>query len=284
VVRRPAPVLRARSRRRGPGPVTLAFAVPLAALAYFLAAPALPALAPGDETILVAGTVGVLLVAATTLTLVPAHETRIGPLLVILGSGLLVAALNIDSAQGVGAAANVVEALLASALGLILAQLFTVPMSAIAVPLFVAAVDIASVWNGPTARMLEDGTERVDPLSFDFPAWGDGGSAGHLGLSDAVFLSMFAAWSERYGFRRGMTLLGMVLGLLASPALSAAFDQAIPALPLIAAGYLLPNLDRIAALLRHEQPAAEYQPRSLPPAAIWSRNETPSSLARGMLR
>ena len=36
--------------------------------------------------------------------------------------------------------------------------------------------------------MLEDGTDRVDPLSFDFPAWGDGGSAGHLGLSDALFL------------------------------------------------------------------------------------------------
>jgi hypothetical protein len=227
-------------------------AVPLAALAYFLAAPALPALAPGDETILVAGTVGVLLVCATTLALVPAHETLIGPLLVVFGSGLLVAALNADGARGAGAAANVVEALLASALGLIIARLVRVPMSAIAVPLFAASVDIASVWNGPTARMLEDGTERVDPLRFDLPAWGDGGSAGDLGLSDAVFLSMFAAWSERYGFRRELTLLGMVLGLLATPALRVAFDQTIPALPLIAAGYLLPNLDRIAVLLRHE--------------------------------
>ena len=249
MVRRPAAVL-----TRRPGPITLAVAVPLAALAYFLGAPALPALAPGDVTVLVAGGTGVLFVAATTLALVPARETLIGPLLVVLGSGLVVAALNIDGADGVGAGANVAEALLASALGLILARLFTVAVSAVAVPLFVAAVDIVSVWSGPTARMLEDGTDRVDPLSFDLPAWGESGSAGHLGLSDAIFLSMFAAWSQRYGFRGGPTLLGMVLGLLASPVLSVALDAAIPALPLIAAGYLLPNLDRIGGLLGRDEP------------------------------
>lgn len=250
MVRRPAPLLKALSGRRGPGPVTLAFAVPLAAFAYFLAAPALPALAPGDETVLVAGTIGVLLVALTTLALLPARETLIGPLLIVLGGGLLVAALNAGGSEGVGAGANVPEALLASAVGLILARLLATPMSAVAVPLFAAAVDVVSVWNGPTAWMIEDGTQRVDPLSFDFPAWGGAGSAGHLGLSDAVFLSMFAAWSERYGFRRGLTLLGMVLGLLAAPGLSVALDQAIPALPLIAAGYLLANVDRIGRLLR----------------------------------
>ena len=249
MVRRPAPVLTPR-----PGPVALAFAVPLVAFAYFLAAPALPELPAGDTTFLVAGSAGALFVAITALTLLPAHDTRIGPLLIILGSGLLVAALD---AAGVGAGANVVEALFASALGLLIARLFASAMSAIAVPLFAAAVDVASVWSGPTAWLIEDGTQRVDPLSFDLPAWGDAGSAGHLGLSDAVFLSMFGAWSERYGFRRRLTLLGLVLGFLAAPALSVAFDQAIPVLPLIAAGYLLPNLDRIGRLLSHPKPAAE---------------------------
>jgi hypothetical protein len=262
VVRRPSSLL----TRRRPGPVTLALAFPLAAFAYFLAAPALPALAPGDETVLVAGGIGVLFVAATTLSLLPARETLIGPLLIVLGSGLLVAALNIDSDEGVGAGANVFEALLASAVGLLLARAFAVPMSAVAVPLFAAAVDVLSVWNGPTARMLEDGTDRVDPLSFDFPAWGGCASAGHLGLSDAVFLSMFAAWSERYGFRRRLTLAGMVLGLLASVLLSVAFDRAIPALPLIAAGYLLPNLDRIGRLLRHDATARAERAETSPTA------------------
>jgi hypothetical protein len=251
VVRRPSALL---SRFR-PGPVTLAFAVPLAAQIYFLCAPWLPALAAGDETVLVAGTVGILLIAITTLALLPARETLVGPLLIILGSGLLVAALNIDAAAGVGAGANVVEALLAGSFGLILARLFATPMSAVAVPLFAAAVDVVSVWNGPTARMLEESAERVDPLSFDLPAWGGDASAGHLGLSDAVFLAMFASWAERYGFRRRLTLLAMVLGLAGTPALSIALDEAIPALPLIAAGYLLPNLDRIWKLLGRQHPA-----------------------------
>jgi hypothetical protein len=238
---------------RRPGPATLAFAVPLVAFVYFLAAPALPALPAGDETALVGSGIGMLLVAATTLALLPAHETLFGPLLIILGAGLIVAALN---ASGVGAGANVFEALLAGAAGLLFARWLATPLIAAAVPLFVAAVDVWSVASGPSSRMLADGTDRVDPLSFDFPAWGGAGSAGHLGLSDALFLSLFAAWAWRYGFRRRATLLGMTLGLAASLALSVAFDRAMPALPFIAAGYLLPNLDRIGRLLGHEQRAA----------------------------
>jgi hypothetical protein len=41
-----------------------------------------------------------------------------------------------------------------------------------------------------------------------------------------------------------------VLGLVATLALSLATDRAIPALPLIAVGYWLPNLDRLLGLLR----------------------------------
>jgi len=248
VVRRPASVL-----RRRPGPVTFAFAVPLAAFAYFLAAPALPALPAGDVTILVGGGVGLLLVAATTLALLPAYASLVAPLLIVLGSGLLVAALNIDGERGAGAGANVVEAMLAGAAGLLLARWLAAPMSAVAVPLFAAAVDVWSVWSGPSSRLLAQDTPRVDPLSFDLPAWGDAGSAGHLGLSDAVFLAMFGAWAWRYGFRRRTTIAGMLLGLLAALVLSLALDRAIPALPLIAIGYLLPNLDRIGRLLGHEQ-------------------------------
>ena len=56
--------------------------------------------------------------------------------------------------------------------------------------------------------------------------------------------------------------------------LSIVLDRAIPALPLIAVGYLLPNLDRIGGLLRHHGAAPEgarYGSSrilpSLPPAA-----------------
>jgi hypothetical protein len=242
---------------RRPGPATLAFAVPLAAFVYFLAAPALPALPAGDERVLIGGTIGLLLVAATTLALLPAHESLFGPLLIILGAGLIVAALNADGTGGVGAGANVFEALLAGAAGLLLARWLATPIVAVAVPLFVGAVDVWSVASGPSARMLARGTGRVDPLSFDFPAWGDAGSAAHLGLSDALFVSLFAAWAWRYGFRRAATVIGLLLGLVASLVLNVAVDRAIPALPFVAAGYLLPNLDRIAGLLGREQATGE---------------------------
>ena len=66
-------------------------------------------------------------------------------------------------------------------------------------PVFVALVDVWSVANGPTAKLIADGTATADPLSFDLPAWGSVGSAGHLGLSDAVFLALFAAWACALG-------------------------------------------------------------------------------------
>ena len=240
MVRRPAAVL---TRRRGHG--TLALAGPLAALTYFLTAPALPALPAGDTTVLVAGSVGLLLVAASALTVLPAYETLIAPLLIALGAALLVAALNSDGARGVGAGANVLEALLAGSAGLLLARWLGGPLVAVGVPLFVAAIDVWSVATGPSSQLLAGGTQRVDALSFDLPAWGHAGSAGHLGLSDAVFLSMFAAWAWRDGLRRTATIAGMLLGLIAALGLSVARDEAIPALPLVAAGYLLPNADRL---------------------------------------
>ena len=226
----------------------LALAVPLVALAYFLAAPALPLLPAGDATILVAGCAGLLMIAATTLSLLPAYDARIGPLLIVLGAGLLMAALN---AAGVGAGANVAEALVASAVGLLLARSLRMSAIAITMPLFVALIDAWSVASGPSSRMFAGGTAIDDPLSFDLPAWGGALSTGHLGLSDAVFLAMFAGWARHFGFRRVATIAGLVLGLVAALVLGVVLDSAIPALPLLAAGYLLPNLDLVGRLLRH---------------------------------
>lgn len=227
----------------------MAFAAPLAAFAYFLAAPWLPALPAGDPTVLVAGSIGLLLVAATALAPLPARETLIGPLLVALGAGLLVITLNSDGQDGVGAGANVFEALLAGAGGLLFARWLAAPVIAVALPLLVAAIDILSVAVGPTSRLLEGGTARVDALSFDLPAWGHAGSAGHLGLADAFFVSLFAAWALHLGFRRTATIAALLLGLLAALVLGVTLDRAIPALPLLTAGYLLPNADRAWALL-----------------------------------
>jgi hypothetical protein len=147
--------------------------------------------------------------------------------------------------------------MLAAAVGLLFAHWLSTPAIAIMVPLFVAAIDIWSVASGPTSRLLASGPESSDALSFDIPAWGQEGGAGQLGVSDAVFISMFAAWAMRYGFRRGATIVGIILGLLASLVLSIVLDCAIPALPPIAVGYLLPNIDRVGALLRRPPDRAD---------------------------
>jgi hypothetical protein len=164
----------------------------------------------------------------------------------LAAAGAAVAALNL---AGVGALANVPEALFAAAVGLLLAAALATPAVAIAVPLFVAAIDIWSVASGPTSRLVQSGRDPVDLLSFDVPAWG-GGSAGGLGLTDAVFIAMFAGWAWRFGLRRRATLAGMAAGLLAALVLSLLTADAIPALPLIAAGYLLPNVDRLVRRAR----------------------------------
>jgi len=196
--------------------------------------------------VLVGGSVGILAVAAATLALLPARGTVAGPLLVALGAGLIVAGLN---AAGVGAGANAFEALLAAAVGLILARVLGAPAVAVIVPVFVAAIDLYSVLTGPARRLLDSGGSAVDALSFVLPAWG-GGLAGRLGVSDAIFLAMFAAWAWRFGLRRRATVAAMVGGLVAALWLSVALDTAIPALPLLVAGYLLPNGDRLLDLLR----------------------------------
>ncbi len=237
--------------RAEPGAL-VAIGVPVAALVYFLLAPSLPALPVGDETTLVAGGVGLLMVAASALALLGARETVIGPALILLGSALVVAALN---AAGVGAAANVFEAFLAGAAGLLLARVLGTPAVAVAVPVFVAAIDVVSALGEPeSARRLTTRGEPSDPLSFDLPAWGDLGGAGRLGVAEVLFLAMFAAWAWRFGLRRGPTVAGLGLALIAALVLEVALDRAVPVLALLAAGYLLPNLDRLGALSRGRTP------------------------------
>jgi hypothetical protein len=224
---------------------------PLLATAYFAVAPALPDLGDGDGALLVADGIGLLAIVATVATLMPAWRARNVQLAVLCAGAAVVAVLNL---AGVGALANVPEAMTAAAAGLLLAAALATPTVAVAVPLFVAVIDIWSVASGPTSRLVESGSDPVDVLSFDIPAWG-GGSAGGLGLTDAVFIAMFAGWAWRFGLRRRVTLAGMAIGLLAALVLSLATDEAIPALPLIAAGYLLPNADRLVKRLRPSPPA-----------------------------
>jgi hypothetical protein len=111
------------------------------------------------------------------------------------------------------------------------------------------------VANGPSSRLSHGNPRGAAELTFDLPSWGaTPGASSRLGLTDAIFLAMFSVWAVRFGLRPRATLAGMVLGLVAAVTLSVALDRAVPALPLIAVGYWLPNLDRFAAMFR-DRPA-----------------------------
>ena len=230
---------------RGPAALLTATVV---ALAYFLLAGELPDLGRGDAAVLVAGLVGVGLVAGIVVGLVFSGEERFPLWLLFGGSFLLVAGMD---AAGAGSSVSTFEALAAGSGGILLGRALAAPVVAFAIPIFVAIVDSWSVATGPSSRLAEDGARGAAELTFDLPAWGDAtGASSRLGIVDAVFLAMFSVWASRYGLRLRATVVGMVAGLFAAVILSVALDRAVPALPLVAVGYWLANLDRFEGLLR----------------------------------
>jgi hypothetical protein len=215
----------------------------LAAAAWFLAVGELPE-ASGDAGRYVAGCAGALACALAALSPLAGRDEPLGVAALGAGAGFLAAVL---AAQDVGAAANPVEALAAAAAGLLFAWAFAAPLAVVALPLVVAGVDLASVLTGPAEPLR--GSGPVDVLTLDLPGLGGGGSVSRLGGLDATFLALFAAWSLRYGLRPRLGIALMVLGLTGSVALGVALDRAMPALPFLAAGLLLPALDRLPGLL-----------------------------------
>ena len=216
-----------------------------ASAAYVLLAGELPEV-DGDAGRYAAGCAGALAVALAALSPLAGRDDA--PALVVLGigAGLLATAL---AGQDVGGAANPVEALFAAAAGLLFALAFGLPGVVIALPILVAGIDAASVLTGPTEPLGD--FDPVDVLTFDLPAWGgERPSVARLGFLDATFLAMFAAWSLRFALRPRLAVPLMALGLAGSVALAVALDRAVPALPFVAAAFLLPNLDRLRGLLR----------------------------------
>lgn len=223
------------------------------ALAYFLAAELLPDLGSGDVSVLVAGAGGLAFVVALATLAVPGVTSPAAVALLALGGGLIVATLN---AAHVGAAATPAEAVLFAAVGVLFAAALRTPSLALALPVFVAVVDLAALGGGAgtgggASEILARGvTGAGDPLTLTLPDWGNGLSAAQVGVTEAVFLGVFGGYAHLFGLRRWATAGGMLIGLWLVIAGAVLLDTTIPALPLLAAGYYLPNLDRVATLAR----------------------------------
>lgn len=111
------------------------------------------------------------------------------------------------------------------------------------VALIVPWVDSYSVWRGPTKTIVTKQPEVFDALSFTFPVPGAPGGA-KLGLPDLLFFALFLGAAARWQLRTGWTWICLTASLGGTMALATWLEvDGLPALPLLAVGFLVPNAD-----------------------------------------
>jgi hypothetical protein len=215
-------------------------------LAYVLVAPSLPELHPPELSAAVSCTVGLVLVLAIVVGLVAMADARWALIPAVAGAGLIVAALDANS---VAAAATPFEAALVACLGIAFAVVFDAPALALALPLFVAAIDIAQAYAGGSPGVFTLSTTKPgDALVLELPDWGTGLAAARLSVAHVVFFAAFAAYARRLALRERAAEVGMLCSLLVAIGCQVFLDVELPVLALIAVGYLLPNVDRFRPL------------------------------------
>jgi hypothetical protein len=217
------------------------------AIGYFALAPALPALGGSDVAIGVAGSAGLAFVVALAVSPVPAVAAPFSLVPAVLGALLLVGAL---SAADAGAVATPAEAILCGCIGIAFAVVLDVPALVVALPLFVAAVDVSGLVGGAPGSLLAGELPAAgDPLTLELPAWGGGAAVVHVSVADVVFLAAYAAYAKRFALRVVASSVAMLGGLIAALAATLAFDRRMPALAIVAVAFLLANADRLSPLL-----------------------------------
>lgn len=118
------------------------------------------------------------------------------------------------------------------------------------VSLIIPWVDAYSVWRGPTKVIVTKHAHVFTNFSFAFPIPGER-TAANLGLPDLMFFALFLAAAARFRLRPGWTWLLMTLSFGATLAVAVWRDLGgLPALPLLALGFLLANGDLIWTELR----------------------------------
>jgi hypothetical protein len=111
-------------------------------------------------------------------------------------------------------------------------------------------VDAISVWRGPTKHIVTHQRELFTTFSFAFPVPGEETTA-QLGLPDLMFFALFLGAAARWGLRTKLTWAAMTLSFGATLALAVAREEGgLPALPLLALGFLMPNADLLWRRLR----------------------------------
>jgi hypothetical protein len=106
--------------------------------------------------------------------------------------------------------------------------------------------------------VIEERPGVFERIAVEFSIPGEDAAA-RIGPPDVFFFALFLAASARFGLRAGAAWLGMTLGLSSTLLATYVFDvDGLPALPGIALGFVLPNLDLLWRALRE---------RSAPPSS-----------------
>jgi hypothetical protein len=145
--------------------------------------------------------------------------------------------------------ANLSRIVAAGCLGISLARF----VSSVGVVLLIVAVvvasDLLSVFAGPTKAFVEEESPVLDFLVLVFPTFGSILGFG-LGVSDFVFIALFAAASRFLNLRYAATLVCLIFSTFLALTTGLLLGRPLPAVPFVAMAFLLANADLILASLR----------------------------------
>jgi hypothetical protein len=136
----------------------------------------------------------------------------------------------------------------ASCAGISLARYVTSVGTVLIVVVAAIASDIFSVFAGPTEALVRANSPLLDFLLLVFPTFGSPLGFG-LGLSDFVFLALFAAVGLSLDLRYTATLIGVCTATFLAVTAGLLLARPLPALPFIATTFVIVNADLILASL-----------------------------------
>ncbi len=140
--------------------------------------------------------------------------------------------------------ADLSRILAAACLGISLARYVTSVGTVLIIVLAAIVSDIFSVFAGPTRVLVQEDSPILDGLLLIFPTFGSALGFG-LGLSDFIFLALFAAASRFLNLRYVATLLSICFAAFLAVTAGLLLERPLPALPLIAIAFVLVNADLI---------------------------------------
>lgn len=238
-------------------PAVLRFAAVFAAvIAWFVAAPHLPALSLWPDVLLVS-----FVVMPVTLLLVPLAL----PLLdhgwkpvTAAAAVCALAALGFSEA-GWGLPANFAKLFAAVFAGWAFLTLFEQLSWVVIVAVIIPFVDAISVWRGPTHSITAHHFHVYLDVAIAFlvPA----GRAAYLGPPDVLFYALFLGAAQRWRLRLWWTWIATTFMYAITIVIANAADVGgLPALPFLSFGFLLANADLLWARLRPRSSSSSSSP------------------------